>query len=51
MLNDGSLIRNMTVFDSNTSLVFNIKRHNTMSQTEIEIYSEHGEMEAYLEEH
>jgi len=22
-----------------------------MSQTEIEIYSEHGEMEAYLEEH
>jgi len=51
MLNDGSLIRNMTVLDSNTSLVFNIKRHNAKSQSEIEISSEHGEMEAYLEEH
>jgi len=50
-LNDGSLINNISVLDSNTSLVFNIKRHNAMSQSEIEISSEHGGKESYLEEH
>ena len=41
----------MTVFDCNTSLVLNIIRHNMMRQTEIEISSVHGEMDAYWEEH
>ena len=35
------------MFDCNTSFVFNIIRHNGMSQSEIETSSEHGEMEAY----
>ena len=41
----------MTVVDCNTSFAFNIIRHNAMSHTEIEISSEHGEMDAYWEEH
>jgi len=41
----------MTVFDCNTSFVFNIILHNALSQSEINISSKHGEMAAFWEEH